>query len=694
MSALNTIKLTNRLVSESMKFIKGIDPKNISNMSAFSNVMLDKDIQAQLELELAQSYKLFKNKVRRYVGTLTVSNIEELFSEYVNGLDINNKLVAHHVQLMVSNKNSKSKWFNTAMTELISAQLTTSRYVEMNHIALLVGQSLCNKEHNEEVSIKLSLGSNIIQFLYSLGLVQKEYRRNKEGHNIVSISTKFRTDELVQAGKSIRANSPMLCKPLTHSVLDGEGGKLLQRVVMLNGAKLNHGFKVYQAINYLNTQPLQLRVDNSLIEEWFKTDRFYADDLSELKGEKLKVINDLELFSNRNFYISYAADERGRLNSQSNYINTQGDSYQKSMLIGSKEILTQDGIDALKITVVNEIHSDKISREEAITWFDMNQENISNMLSTPMSKVMYADYLKAIKGEAVGSICHQDMTNSGLAIYSLLGRDEKGASLTNLLFTGKLADAYKALADALNKVLGITNLNRSTVKKAFMVFLYGSGKALLTSTDIDDERYSSLLDAVIKGLGKDIEVADLWTKFESAMESIAPAAISLMKLIYKFKREDSHYSWVMPDGFVVDIKVKSKTPTDYKGFSVTLDGKTHSHTISVIEYLKDSKYDKSLAPHIIHSIDAYILRCITRKCEELNVPLYVIHDSFGTTPNYYYELNAICREVLAEVLEEDLLEDILSQLDATKLEVAINRGMLPKGQLTTSNLLSAINCVR
>ena len=286
------------------------------------------------------------------------------------------------------------------------------------------------------------------------------------------------------------------------------------------------------------------------------------------------------------------------------------------------------------------------------------------------------------------------MTNSGLGIYSLLGKDKKGALLTNLLNTGTLADAYKALADELNKVLGITNLNRSTVKKAFMIFLYGSGQGLLTSEDIDDNRYKHLLQAIEVGLGTTVDVDKVWVKFQEVMSEIAPAAIRLMGLIYKFKREDSHYKWVMNDGFIVDIQVMNKQAVEHKGYSISLDGKTHTHTIHTIEKLKDNKYDKSLAPHVIHAIDAYILREIARRCAKLGLPLYTIHDSFGTTPNYYFKLNEVVRQVLADVLEMDLLEDILSQIDSAKLQLAINRGMLPKGELTREDILSAVNAVR
>lgn len=692
-------KLNTILNNTSMKFIASIDPKNITSIAPFTNVMLDDKVVAQLELELAQSYKLFKNKVKRFItDNVIISNLEEVFQEYITALENQedkSKHTAYHIGLMTTNKNTKHKWLVVALTELLAQELTASRYVELNHIAYAVGKTLINKQHNGDVAIALSLGANILEFLRSINLVVKSYQVNQESHRIASIKINTNVikipNSLQQAANSIRANSPMLVKPLKHSPLS-EGGQLLRRCVMLNNAKLDHGMKFYDAVNYLNSQALNIRTNNNIINQWFMAKRFYSDALTELKQEKTKVLNDLERFSKDRFYISYEADTRGRLYSTSNYLNPQGDSYQKSMFIGEPEVLTEDGINALKISIVNEVYSDKITREDALVWFDLNEGNLQ--LTTPLSQVYYQDYLAAKAGRPVGSILHQDMTNSGLGIYSLLGKDEKGALLTNLKNIGKLADAYKALADALNKVLGITNLNRHTVKKAFMVFLYGSGKALLTSEDIDDERYKHLLQAIEIGLGTTIDIDKVWVKFQEAMSEIAPAAIQLMGLIYKFKKEDSHYRWVMKDGFICDIQVMNKTAIEHKGFSISIDGKTHTHSIHTIEKLLDNKYDKSLAPHIIHSIDAYILREIARRCAKLELPLYTIHDSFGTTPNYYFELNEVVRQVLADVLEMDLLEDILSQMDSAKLQLAINRGMLPKGELTREDILSAVNAVR
>ena len=369
---MSAFKLNTILNNTSMKFIASIDPKTITSIQPFSNAMLDGKVVQQLELELAQSYKLFKNKVKRFVSNeVQISNLEQVFQEYIAGLETTEDKSSHsefHIQLMTSNKNTKSKWLSVALTELIAQELTTSRYVELNHIAYLVGKTLLNKEHNGDAVIALSLGANILEFFRSINIVSKGYQINQEKHRIASIKVNRNVikvpSNLLQAANSIRANSPMLVTPLKHSPLS-EGGQLLRRCVMLNNAKLDHGMKFYDAVNYLNSQALKIRTNNDIINQWFMSERFYSDALTELKQEKTKVLNDLELFSKDRFYISYEADTRGRLYSTSNYINPQGDSFQKSMFVGEAEVLTEDGINIISNVHLN--FSQYLSVGEVIT---------------------------------------------------------------------------------------------------------------------------------------------------------------------------------------------------------------------------------------------------------------------------------------------------------------------------------------
>ena len=688
-----------------------LNVKSVASAIELSELQLDAIHQEQLQLEIKYSRKVFKNKVSKFVSSIDTSSLDELFIDYIGKLanisddKISPELRATHCSLLAGNKNTKTKWFKELFTLLLTEKYTSKSYIDLDHIALQVGRNLANKEYRGDTSIMLSLGLNVVYFFNHIGLCKVDYILNKENHRINRISTHIDNSELENDGKHVRANAPMLVKPLPYSALNPNGGYILDRGLMLNGKEVVHSTEVYTAVNYLQETAYRLRNEPEIISKWFSTDRFYTDTLVELKKEKYKVLNDFDTYLGRDIYFPIGADHRGRLYSKSTYINYQGDEYQKSLLeFADKAVLTDEDIDEIRVAISNEVYTDKCTREEAINWFNENQDNMSKLVSKSIAgSVLYKDYVKAINGEAVGTIVHQDMTNSGLGIYSILGRDDLGASLTNIktiIKDGKvvLADAYGTLADALNKVLNISNLNRSTVKKAFMVFLYGSGKALLKSTDIEDTRYKTLLDAINSEITIKIDIDQAWEAFSKAMESIAPAAIKLMKLIYMFKDDSCEYQWNTQDGFVIKKTVMDKSGenngTSYKGFALTPDGKNHSGTVKVLEKLTSAKYDKSLAPDVVHGDDASIVRAVARKCKVRNIPLCTIHDSFGTRPDKCKELRVVVREVVAEMLHANLLEGTLMQINYAKYLIAKEKGLFIKGNLTVQDILESENIVR
>lgn len=688
-----------------------LNVKSVASAIELSELQLDALHQEQLQLEIKYSRKVFKNKVSKFVSSIDISSLDELFMDYIGKLasisddKIKPELRASHCGLLAGNKNTKAKWFKELFTLVLTEKYTSKSYIDLDHIALQLGRNLANKEHRGDTSVMLSLGLNIVYFFNHIGLCKIDYILNKENHRINRITTHIDSAELDSDGKHVRANAPMLVKPLPYSPLNINGGYILDRGLMLNGKEVVHSTDVYTAVNYLQETPYRLRNEPELLSKWFSTERFYTDTLVELKKEKHKVLNDFDTYLGRDIYFPIGADHRGRLYSKSTYINYQGDEYQKSLLeFADKVILTDEDMDELRVAISNEIYTDKCTREEAINWFNMNQHSMQALVGKSVAgKILYKDYIRAMQGLPVGTIVHQDMTNSGLGIYSLLGRDELGASLTNIkaiVEDGKvkLADAYDTLAKALNHVLNITNLNRSTVKKAFMVFLYGSGKALLKSGDIEDTRYKTLLDAINAEITIQIDIDQAWEAFSKAMESIAPAAIKLMKLIYMFKDDSCEYQWNTQDGFVIKKTVMDKSGenngTLYKGFALTPDGKNHSGTVKVLEKLTSAKYDKSLAPDVVHGDDASIVRAVARKCKARNIPLCTIHDSFGTRPNDCKALRGIVREVAVEMLQANLLEGTLMQINYEKYLIAKEKGLFIKGNLTAQDILESENIVR
>lgn len=662
--------------------------------TVYGHTNLTEQELAQLSLELKYSKRVFKQKVAKFVKAIDTDSASVWYTQYINALK-NAESTKHskfHIELLEGLRMNPSKVFNKFLVELLVMKFTSYRYIDMDALAMKVGQKCANKSYKSDTTICLSLGLNLINYFASINIIKEDKTTNKDNHTIYTVSTSIDDVILQESAKDIRAFAPMLIKPISHTPLV-QGGLVLDRGLMLNKANsIVHSKQAYDTYNMLQNVAYNIRTTTQVIQAYMNHEKWYTSDLKELKGEKAKLLADLETFEGKSIYFAVGADDRGRANCKSTYITYQGDKFQKSMLtFARKHVLTQQGLEYLKINIANELYSDKIPMHKSLEWFDsMTREQLLKLaIPNPIAMMLLLDFFKAIKGEAVGTITHWDATNSGLQIYSILGRDDIGASLCNVYNTGTIADAYAKLAEAINNVLGTAHFNRDTVKKAFMVFLYGSGQKLLTSDDIEDDRYGNLLEAF------PVEAREkAWEVFQTAMEAIAPSAINMMKLIYMFKTEDSKYTYTMPDGFVVDLQVMDKEAKPHKGFRLDAKGFIKQGSIRTIEPLLSNVYDKSLAPNIIHSIDAFILRMIVRRLNALGIDVSTIHDSYGVCPNYAGLLFQISREVHAEVLEMDLLEDILSQINPAKYAMAVKKGYFVKGNLTSKHILDSLYILR
>jgi DNA-directed RNA polymerase len=134
-----------------------------------------------------------------------------------------------------------------------------------------------------------------------------------------------------------------------------------------------------------------------------------------------------------------------------------------------------------------------------------------------------------------------------------------------------------------------------------------------------------------------------------------------MDLIYSTRDPEAETnSWTLPDGFKVTERVHS--PKKKSSISVP---KWYSLEIEYQEY-EANEMSKSLAPNIIHSIDAYILREVIRRCP---FQVSTIHDSFGCHPNHATQLRETYKEVICELNDSNLLSTILSEIAGTDITI-------------------------
>lgn len=255
-------------------------------------------------------------------------------------------------------------------------------------------------------------------------------------------------------------------------------------------------------------------------------------------------------------------------------------------------------IEYLCIDIANAFGLDKELFEDRIQWVKDHVNELEELLDT-VSEDKCA-YIKAVlalravqRGEDVGHLISLDATNSGIQIMSAITGCRKGAEITNLLPINKRYDGYGEITNEMNNIFkshGADEIKipRKDAKDAVMTSGYGSRA---TPKEIFGE-------------GETLEV------FYDACFNKAEGAFTLMDiLINAWQPFALAHSWVLPDLFVTNIKVMEK-----KEVRIEVDELNHATFTTYIKENEGSKRGVSLVANTIHSIDAYLLRNIIRRC--------------------------------------------------------------------------------
>lgn len=254
------------------------------------------------------------------------------------------------------------------------------------------------------------------------------------------------------------------------------------------------------------------------------------------------------------------------------------------------------GYQYLLIDAANQWGLDKLTFEERISWTESNLHKLEALDKTRDPWKERPLYLKAVmairqaqRGEASGHLVGLDAVCSGMQIMSALTGCVGGASATGLVDPDVRADAYTQCAGIMNTYLvePLDNIRKS-VKNAVMTHLYGSTK--------EPE----------KEFGKD---SDALGAFYKAMDTMAPGANDLLdKLLGSWAPYSLTHEWQLPDGFDVVCRNMAK-----KKVRVEVDELKHRFNY-IYEVNEGAESGVSNAANVIHSIDAYVLRSLIRRC--------------------------------------------------------------------------------
>lgn len=315
------------------------------------------------------------------------------------------------------------------------------------------------------------------------------------------------------------------------------------------------------------------------------------------------------------------------------------------------------GWEWLLIDCANNFGHDKLLFEERIQWTETNLNTLETLADQAETKPLYHKAVMAIRkaqaGIPTGHMVGVDACCSGIQVMSVLTGCVAGATATGLVDPKVRADAYTSVTNAMGVVLGgSVNVSRANAKRACMTSFYGSK-------------------AVPKKLfGEDTPELNA---FYQAAQQTAPGAWELLQdLLASWQPYALFHAWKLPDGFDARVKVMNK-----KEARIEVDELDHAtFTYEFYENL-GSKTGLSNAANLTHSVDAYILREMHRKCnydrnmvEDVNavIEMALIERSMGVMHSiecldddvqYYrdqYERSTLTSAVILPYLDDDTVK--------------------------------------
>ena len=331
----------------------------------------------------------------------------------------------------------------------------------------------------------------------------------------------------------------------------------------------------------------------------------------------------------------------------------------------SKPFTEFTGLEMLKIDIANTYGLDKELYEDRIKWVDalnygtpikewdeVYEKAYKNSSEPLLFHKAIRAYTKAMKFKPTGHNMFMDATASGLQIMAALSRDPMTAKYVNLVDSSKRYDAYTEVTEEMIRRLpdsklfeGLTHKEiRSLVKKPIMTHYYNS----------------QAKPKEIFGEGtKELET------FYDVLDDMFPGAESVLSIINDYWNPNAYeHTWTLPDGHVCKVKVIDKVETRIEAEELSVNQINYT-----CYYNQPSDNGRSLAPNIIHSIDAYIAREMVRRAKKQGFELAHIHDAFTCHPNHMTKAMVNYREILAEISEMNLLDSILSEISGKHEDV-------------------------
>lgn len=260
---------------------------------------------------------------------------------------------------------------------------------------------------------------------------------------------------------------------------------------------------------------------------------------------------------------------------------------------------TFNGYQYLLIDIANNnpCDGDKLTFEDRIEWAN-DHMNALEAISTTQQWKEQPLFIKAVQalrnaqaGIPSGHLVGFDAVCSGMQLMSVVTGCIAGAEATGLVNPNKRADAYTTCTDIMSGKLGVTLVNaRAKVKQATMTGLYGSKEEPKKEFGDDTPELNA---------------------FYEALYEMAPGACQLLQaLIESWQPWAKGHAWELPDGYQALVRTKKKI----ENARIEVDELAHA-SFSYTYYVNEgARRGVKNAANVIHSLDAYVLRSLVRRC--------------------------------------------------------------------------------
>lgn len=252
----------------------------------------------------------------------------------------------------------------------------------------------------------------------------------------------------------------------------------------------------------------------------------------------------------------------------------------------------------LLIDAANNFGLDKELFEPRIEWAEQHLDRLEAMAEFAENKPRFQKSVMAIRkaqqGLPTGHLVGFDACCSGIQIMSAITGCEAGAYATGMINPNLRADAYSMCTLEMNAILGgVLNVSRKHAKDALMTAMYGSRMQPIAIFGEDTPELAAFYQAV------QVICPGAWELLQELLASWQPMALK--------------HAWKLPDGYDAVVKVMQKIENTPRN-RIEVDELDHATFTYVWYENQGSEKGLSNVANVIHSIDAYVLRCLIRLC--------------------------------------------------------------------------------